>query len=184
MIESDLKDAEKDIGNKNWKGAFYYAGRALLIVRGIEVRSAEDAIAGFKKEFVEKGIASARFRNVEEVLENIEEGDFSSYIEDFCQEVKRLYWSMDNNFQFPKKHMEKEKQVFKERVLDLSGVACPLNYVKTKLYLENIPRGERVKIILDEGEPMKNVPESLKNDGHKIIKVEKKENKYELEVEK
>jgi sulfite reductase (ferredoxin) len=53
-------------------------------------------------------------------------------------------------------------------VYDLRGVACPLNYVKTKLKLEMMDAGERLEVWLDAGEPIKNVPMSLKNDGHLI----------------
>src|SRR5574340_715496 len=51
-------------------------------------------------------------------------------------------------------------------VYDLRGVACPLNYVKTKLKLEMMDAGEKLEVWLDAGEPIKNVPMSLKNDGH------------------
>ena len=54
-------------------------------------------------------------------------------------------------------------------VYDLRGVACPLNYVKTKLKLEMMDAGERLEVWLDAGEPIKNVPLSLKNDGHKLL---------------
>ncbi|MBM4133404.1 MAG: HEPN domain-containing protein [Nitrospira sp.] len=54
-------------------------------------------------------------------------------------------------------------------VYDLRGVACPLNYVKTKLKLEMMDVGERLEVWLDAGEPIKNVPMSLRNDGHKIL---------------
>ncbi len=57
-------------------------------------------------------------------------------------------------------------------VFDLRGVACPLNYVKTKLKLEMMEAGERLEVWLDAGEPIKNVPMSLKNDGHKILTLE------------
>lgn len=63
-------------------------------------------------------------------------------------------------------------------VYDLRGVACPLNYVKTKLKLEMMDAGERLEVWLDAGEPIKNVPMSLRNDGHKILLEEP------LEVEK
>ncbi len=53
-------------------------------------------------------------------------------------------------------------------VYDLRGVACPLNYVKTKLKLEMMDAGERLEVWLDAGEPIKNVPMSLKNDGHLV----------------
>jgi sulfite reductase (ferredoxin) len=54
-------------------------------------------------------------------------------------------------------------------VYDLRGVACPMNYVKTKLKLEMMDAGERLEVWLDAGEPIKNVPLSLKNDGHKLL---------------
>ena len=54
-------------------------------------------------------------------------------------------------------------------VLDLRGVQCPLNYVKTKLKLEMMDDGERLEVWLDAGEPIKNVPMSLRNDGHKVL---------------
>ena len=54
-------------------------------------------------------------------------------------------------------------------VYDLRGVACPLNYVKTKLKLEMMDAGEQLEVWLDAGEPIKNVPMSLKNDGHKVL---------------
>ncbi|MEK7726515.1 MAG: sulfurtransferase TusA family protein, partial [Nitrospirota bacterium] len=54
-------------------------------------------------------------------------------------------------------------------VYDLRGVACPLNYVKTKLKLEMMDAGEKLEVWLDAGEPIKNVPMSLKNDGHLVL---------------
>ncbi len=54
-------------------------------------------------------------------------------------------------------------------VYDLRGVMCPLNYVKTKLKLEMMDAGERLEVWLDSGDPIKNVPMSLRNDGHKVL---------------
>ncbi|PKN17682.1 MAG: sulfurtransferase TusA family protein [Deltaproteobacteria bacterium HGW-Deltaproteobacteria-6] len=56
--------------------------------------------------------------------------------------------------------------------LNLHGVACPMNFVKTKLALEELESGEYLEVILDEGEPMLNVPRSLKEEGHRVVKVE------------
>ncbi len=55
--------------------------------------------------------------------------------------------------------------------IDLHGIACPMNFVKTKVALEAINSGEVLEVILDEGEAMLNVPRSLKEEGHKILKV-------------
>lgn len=57
--------------------------------------------------------------------------------------------------------------------LNLKGVLCPINFVKAKLKLEQMQDGQVLELILDDGEPMQNVPRSIKEEGHKIIKVEK-----------
>ena len=40
---------------------------------------------------------------------------------------------------------------------------------KTKLKLEMMDDGERLEVWLDAGDPIKNVPMSLRNDGHKVL---------------
>ncbi len=60
--------------------------------------------------------------------------------------------------------------------LDLRGVLCPINFVQTKLQLEEMDTGQVLEVTLDDGEPMRNVPRSVKQEGHEIIKVEKLEN--------
>lgn len=72
-------------------------------------------------------------------------------------------------------------------VYDLRGVACPMNYVKTKLKLEMMDAGEQLEVWLDAGEPIKNVPLSLKNDGHKLLlqePIEAEAAHYRIVVEK
>ena len=69
-------------------------------------------------------------------------------------------------------------------VLDLRGVACPNNFVRAKLELEEMRSGEILEIIIDDGEPIKNVPRSIKEEGHKIIKVEKIDGHFRLLIEK
>jgi len=69
-------------------------------------------------------------------------------------------------------------------VLDLRGVVCPNNFVRAKLKLEEMRSGEILEIIIDDGEPIKNVPRSIKEEGHKIIKVEKIDGHFRLLIEK
>ena len=54
--------------------------------------------------------------------------------------------------------------------LDLKGVAYPFNYVQTKIRLEEMDAGELLEITIEDGEPIKNVLESLTNDGHDIVR--------------
>lgn len=68
--------------------------------------------------------------------------------------------------------------------LDLHGVVCPLNFVKTKLALEELSSGELLEIVIDEGDAMLNVPRSVKEEGHKIIKVTPLGETYQILIEK
>lgn len=69
--------------------------------------------------------------------------------------------------------------------LDLSGMVCPLNFVKTKLKLEELQAGELLEVILDDGESIINVPRSVKEEGHQIVLVKKiDESHYKLVVKK
>lgn len=69
--------------------------------------------------------------------------------------------------------------------IDLRGVSCPTNFVKAKLALEEVENGEKVRLLLDDGEPVKNVPRSLKAEGHKLLGLRQaEEGHYVLELEK
>ncbi len=52
--------------------------------------------------------------------------------------------------------------------LDLTGVACPLNWVRTKLTLEGMRAGDELVVHLDPGEPIESVPRSAREDGHEV----------------
>ena len=71
------------------------------------------------------------------------------------------------------------------QTIDLRGVSCPTNFVKAKLALEDVENGTVVQMLLDDGEPVKNVPRSLKADGHKLLGLKQtEEGHYILELEK
>lgn len=57
--------------------------------------------------------------------------------------------------------------------LDLSGVSCPQNYARALLKLAGMDPGAILQIIIDDGEPVKNVPPALKEEGHTIISLKK-----------
>ena len=52
--------------------------------------------------------------------------------------------------------------------LDLTGVPCPMNWVRTRLALEDMPAGARLDVVLDDGEPLTSVPRSAREDGHDV----------------
>ena len=55
--------------------------------------------------------------------------------------------------------------------LDLRGIPCPQNAAKAMLYISGMMSGEKIFIVLDQGEPAENVPESLKAEGHQIDEI-------------
>ncbi|MCA9470782.1 MAG: sulfurtransferase TusA family protein [Nitrospirales bacterium] len=63
-------------------------------------------------------------------------------------------------------------QIKPEEELDLRGVICPYNFVKTKLKLESMSPGAVLAVLLDNGDPIKNVPQSVINEGHSVLKQE------------
>ncbi len=56
--------------------------------------------------------------------------------------------------------------------IDLHGVTCPMNFVKTKVALASLAAGDLLEVVLDEGEAILNVPRSVKEEGHQVVKVE------------
>jgi len=53
--------------------------------------------------------------------------------------------------------------------LDLRSVACPINFVRTKLKLDTMPDQSELKVLLDDGEPIISVSQSISQEGHEII---------------
>ncbi|QSJ17453.1 sulfurtransferase TusA family protein [Nostoc sp. UHCC 0702] len=55
--------------------------------------------------------------------------------------------------------------------LDLRGTPCPINFVRTKLRLEQMPAGSLLEVWLDIGEPIEQVPDSLIMAGYQVEKI-------------
>jgi TusA-related sulfurtransferase len=64
--------------------------------------------------------------------------------------------------------------------LDLRGVICPYNFVKTKLKLETMEQGQVLSVLLDEGDPIRNVPRSVENEGHTVLAQERLDQAYRV----
>jgi TusA-related sulfurtransferase len=68
--------------------------------------------------------------------------------------------------------------------LDLRGVICPYNFVKTKLKLETMEAGQVLSVLLDAGEPIRNVPRSIQDDGHLVLSQEPVAKSYRVMIRK
>lgn len=69
--------------------------------------------------------------------------------------------------------------------VDITDVVCPVTFVKTKVALEELEDGQILQVHLNDGEPVQNVPRSVKEEGHQILKLYTNEDgTYELFVRK
>lgn len=66
--------------------------------------------------------------------------------------------------------------------LDLRGVPCPLSFVRTKLRLEKMSSGALLEVWLDPGEPIEQVPDSLKMAGYDVEQIEERDSFFALKV--
>jgi len=69
-----------------------------------------------------------------------------------------------------------------EAHLDLRGTPCPINFVRTKLRLEQMPPGSILEVWLDPGEPIEQVPDSLKMEGYLLEALDERQDFFSLLV--
>ncbi|MFY9268833.1 MAG: sulfurtransferase TusA family protein [Candidatus Manganitrophaceae bacterium] len=172
------------------KQAILVSCRALLIPFGVDSQHEEEILKEFQHKLVEQGFLTERFEAftadlgkwiafdpAPETLQKILETT-----EAFVRECQEAYDRLDANFKLRKREpvssviqseVEKSMEKKVDARMDLSGVACPMNFVKTKLQLEEMETGQWLEVILDDGEPIRNVPRSVQSEGHKILKNER-----------
>ena len=69
--------------------------------------------------------------------------------------------------------------------VDITDVVCPVTFVKAKIALEELDEGQVLSIRMNDGEPVQNVPRSIKEEGHQILKLDDNEDgTYTLYVKK
>ena len=55
--------------------------------------------------------------------------------------------------------------------VDITDVVCPTTFVKAKVALEELDDGQILAVRMNDGEPVQNVPRSIKEEGHQILKL-------------
>ena len=69
--------------------------------------------------------------------------------------------------------------------VDITDVVCPVTFVKAKVALEELDGGQVLAIHMNDGEPARNVPRSMKDEGHQILKLKDNgDGTYDLFVRK
>lgn len=69
--------------------------------------------------------------------------------------------------------------------VDITDVVCPVTFVKAKVALEELDEGDILSVHMNDGEPVQNVPRSIKEEGHQILKlIDNQDGTYDLLVRK
>ena len=177
MIQVD-QDNINEARNKNPYAVIFHASRMLLVTRGLDPQDANGVFDAFTEHFIKTGYVSADFTEL--IAQAKAEGEQGTYdntrANALADAVIELYQGMDDSLNFrtlPSPSLKgKESSPSKgeiERVRDLRGVLCPMNFVKTKLELATMQSGEVLEIWLDDGKPIENVPGSVRLEGHEIL---------------
>jgi len=52
--------------------------------------------------------------------------------------------------------------------IDVTAYTCPMTFVKVKLSLEPLNSGDELQVVINNGEPLRNVSRSAEAEGHRI----------------
>ena len=69
--------------------------------------------------------------------------------------------------------IEKINELKPDKTIDLKGEVCPYTFVKSKLVLEEMGPDQVLEVVVDHEPAVENVPKSLKNEGQKVLAVDK-----------
>ena len=168
------------------------------MTQGQEAKDDADALALFARYFVETGLVNESFRGLIErgraSLADEPSHDFEADVGEvsaLVEAVQNLYDNMDESLRFrppaPPSASRQEtpgaESMKIDREADFRGVTCPLNYVKTKLLVEQMSKGQVLSVLLDK-EGGHNVPESARQDGHDVLLVKQEGNYWRVLIRK
>lgn len=69
--------------------------------------------------------------------------------------------------------------------LDIRGDVCPFTFVKSKLMLEQMEKGQVLRVIVDYKPSAESVPKSMKEEGQEVLGVNQlSENTWEILIKK
>ena len=81
--------------------------------------------------------------------------------------------------------MSEQNEIKYDDAVDITDKVCPLTFVKAKVAIDELDDGEILAIRMNDGEPVQNVPRSLKEEGHQILKLaDNEDGTYTLFVKK
>jgi len=173
----------------------FSSSRMLLVTKGAEPKITSEAFEFFIDKFINEGLVSESLTGLVKAAQAAPDTDFvtrKDEVIELAETVIKLYEGMDDSLQF--KNEVKKNEVAEPakandvepdaRVKDFRGVACPMNFVKTKIELATLNAGALLEIWLDDGQPIQNVPGSVCNEGHEIVSVTQEQDYWKVLIKK
>ena len=174
-------------GQSRLYDAVVLAARSLLVTRGQQANDEAQTLDLFKQYFVDEHLVDAAagrlIARARQAVGTQPAGRVfvaeSGEVSQFVAAIARLYASMDASLRFKPAGQQVPASSGEptdagrepDRQADFRGIVCPLNYVKTKLLLEQMGSGETLSVLLDEP-GTRNVPDSVRKDGHTVLSVD------------
>ncbi|MCH7649885.1 MAG: sulfurtransferase TusA family protein [Nitrospinae bacterium] len=179
------------------------SARALLVTEGMDYTDNVETLTKFESLIVETGIVSEKHAGITERYQEDPEQADRARAQSMLEESKALVdecrkandkMKADKSLRIrvgSKGNVPEEPAgngggdpAAVNQSIDLLGVKCPFNYVKTKLKLETMQSGQTLEVLLDDGEPAINVPRSVQNDGHKLLSHVEENGHHKIVIEK
>ncbi len=173
------------------------AARALLPLYGDEFCKDREILAAFDKRLLSDGWVDPDTRGLLDAAvdwrmgDSPRLGDLLQQAAELIERIEALFKSVDSNLNFRLTRVVDSSDDSEaddhpgdaaDNVCDLRGVKCPMNFVKAKAALEGIPIGESLDVLLDDGEPIRNVPASFAEQGQTVVDVEAAGEHFRLRV--
>jgi len=170
----------------------FSSSRMLLVTKGAEPKTTSEAFDLFIDKFINEGLVNDSFKPlVEKAKANTDFISQKEEVIDLAETVVRLYEGMDDSLQFKNEAKSIEVPKLVEiidndavRIKDFRGVACPMNFVKTKIELSTLTTGSLLEVWLDDGQPIQNVPGSVRNEGHEIVSLTQVQDYWKVLIKK
>ncbi len=186
IIKLDINEAKDTlksacVDGQNIYKAIVAATRSLLVTFALEPKKDRQIFAEFSKNLIEPGWVKPEIQQLLDSAIDWRMGEKETLdylipqVHELVDRVEELFLSLDSNLKFRTEKIiqetEPNKISAKNHIIDLRGVACPLNFVKAKLELEKFGTGSILEMLLDEGEPARNVPESFNRQGQDVVEI-------------
>jgi TusA-related sulfurtransferase len=68
--------------------------------------------------------------------------------------------------------------------MSLLGVRCPLNWARAKVRLEELPRGARLELLVDDPRAVRDIPRAAEMHGYAVLDVRADGDAWRIEIER